>query len=164
MVHMTHKLPPINPSTVAWSTHSIHVMAANLLHCGNFTSILIHNRLCWRSSSFLVYLQNTSYSAWSYTIALNWISVASLPLHRASKSHPNLMKSYGCGPSNFVKILLSCSFHMAMFHYNLPLLRLIDTHPPVLKYPTHSLTTMARALRLLGQLQILSQRFCHCLL
>ncbi len=65
-----HKLPPKHPNIAAWSTHSIRVTAANLLHCAKFSNSFIQNRLRWRSNTFLMYLCNMFYSAQSHTTAL----------------------------------------------------------------------------------------------
>ena len=46
-----------------WSTHSIRVTAANLLHRERFSDSFIQSRLRWKSNSFLVYLRNTIYAA-----------------------------------------------------------------------------------------------------
>ena len=46
-----------------WSTHSIRVTAANLLHREQFADSFIMKRLCWRSLAFMDYLRNTIYAA-----------------------------------------------------------------------------------------------------
>ena len=46
-----------------WSTHSVRVTAANLLHRERFADSFIQKRLRWKSTSFLDYLRNTFYAA-----------------------------------------------------------------------------------------------------
>jgi hypothetical protein len=55
---------------LAWSCHSIHVTAANLLHRARFSDSYIKNRLRWRSDTFLMYLHNTFYTADQHTKAI----------------------------------------------------------------------------------------------
>ena len=54
-----------------WSTHSIRVTAANLLHRANLSDSYIQTRLRWKSDSFLMYLRNTIYAADAHTKAIN---------------------------------------------------------------------------------------------
>ena len=61
-----------------WSTHSIRVTAANLLHRANMTDSFIQKRLRWKSTTFLMYLRNTIYAANAHSKALN-ISESNLP-------------------------------------------------------------------------------------
>ena len=58
-----HNIPPKDPSLAQWSTHSVRVTAANLLHRERFADSFIQKRLRWKSTSFLDYLRNTIYSA-----------------------------------------------------------------------------------------------------
>jgi hypothetical protein len=60
-----------DPSLKLWSTHSIRVTAANLLHRANLSDSYIQTRLRWKSSSFLMYLRNTIYGADAHTKAIN---------------------------------------------------------------------------------------------
>ena len=60
-----------DPSLKLWSTHSIRVTAANLLHRANLSDSYIKTRLRWKSSSFLMYLRNTIYGADAHTKAIN---------------------------------------------------------------------------------------------
>lgn len=53
-----------------WSTHSIRVTAANLLHREQFSDSFIQKRLRWKSNSFLSYLRNTVYAADQHTLKL----------------------------------------------------------------------------------------------
>ena len=50
-----------------WSTHSVRVTAANLLHRERFADSFIQKRLRWKSTSFLDYLRNTFYAADQHT-------------------------------------------------------------------------------------------------
>ena len=69
-----------SPSLKLWSTHSIRVTAANLLHRAKFADSFIQTRLRWKSTTFLMYLRNTIYSAQAHTKALS-ISDSNLPPH-----------------------------------------------------------------------------------
>ena len=60
-----------DPSLKLWSTHSIQVMAANLLHRANLSDSYIQTRLPRKSSSFLMYLRNTIYGTDAHTKAIN---------------------------------------------------------------------------------------------
>jgi len=68
-----------------WSTHSIRVTAANLLHRANMSDSFIQSRLRWKSTSFLMYLRNTFYSATRHTKALS-ISNSNLP-HPSARTY-----------------------------------------------------------------------------
>ena len=61
-----------------WSTHSIRVTAANLLHRARFSDSFIQKRLRWRSNSFLDYLRDTTYAADQHSKHLS-ISENNLP-------------------------------------------------------------------------------------
>ena len=61
-----------------WSTHSVRVTAANLLHRANMSDSFIKSRLRWKSDTFLMYLRNTIYAARQHTAALT-ISESNLP-------------------------------------------------------------------------------------
>ena len=61
-----------------WSTHSIRVTAANLLHRANMADSFIQKHLRWKSTTFLDYLRNTIYAANAHSKALN-ISDSNLP-------------------------------------------------------------------------------------
>jgi hypothetical protein len=79
-----HNIPPKSKSLSLWSTHSIRVTAANLLHRAKFSDSFIQNRLRWKSNSFLMYLRNTFYAADAHTKGMN-ISDSNLPpLHERS--------------------------------------------------------------------------------
>jgi len=55
---------------LAWSCHSIHVTAANLLHHAKFSDSCKKNHLCWCSDTILMYLRNTFYTADQHTNAI----------------------------------------------------------------------------------------------
>ena len=63
-----------------WSSHSIRVTAACLLHRQQMSDTYIQTRLRWRSSAFLDYLRNTLYTARTHTKALH-IPANNLPLN-----------------------------------------------------------------------------------
>ena len=53
----------LEPLLKLYSTHSIRVTVANLLHMAQLSNMYIQNRLHWLSDSFKIYLQNTIYAA-----------------------------------------------------------------------------------------------------
>jgi hypothetical protein len=55
---------------LAWSSYSIRITAANLLHRARFLDSYILNCLHWRSDTFLMYLQNTFHTADQYMKAI----------------------------------------------------------------------------------------------
>jgi hypothetical protein len=64
-------LKSTDPELKRWSTHSICLTAANLLHRVRFSDSYIQNRLRWRSNAFLEYLRNTFYTAEDHAYALD---------------------------------------------------------------------------------------------
>lgn len=58
-----HNIAPNDKHLKQWTTHSIRVTAANLLHRERFADSFIQKRLRWKSTSFLMYLRNTIYAA-----------------------------------------------------------------------------------------------------
>jgi hypothetical protein len=88
-----------DPSLKLWSTHSIRVTAANLLHRANLSDSYIQTRLRWKSSSFLMYLRNTIYGADAHTKAIN--------INLGKKEQPKA--SYRTIPEEHEPILLSMS-------------------------------------------------------
>ena len=66
-----------DPDLSLWSTHSIRVTAANLLHRQNFSDSFIMQRLRWKSLAFMEYLRDTIYAATQHS-CLN-ISDSNLP-------------------------------------------------------------------------------------
>ena len=80
-----------------WSTQSIRVTAANLLHRARMTDSYIQKRLRWKSTSFLMYLRNTIYAAAEHTKAMN-ISESNLPplskrVYRELETHEKVVAS-----------------------------------------------------------------------
>ena len=69
---------PGNKQLQLWSTHSIRVTAANILHREKMSDSFIQKRLRWKSTSFLMYLRNTIYAASQHSKALR-ISDNNLP-------------------------------------------------------------------------------------
>ena len=58
-----YNLPKGDPELNNWSTLSICVTAANLLHKKQFLESHIQTRLRWKSTQFLKYLRNAVYTA-----------------------------------------------------------------------------------------------------
>lgn len=73
-----HNVSPKSEDLSRWSTHSIRVTAANLLHRAGLSDSFIQTRLRWKSTAFLMYLRNTFFSADTHTKALH-ISDTNLP-------------------------------------------------------------------------------------
>jgi hypothetical protein len=71
-------LRPNDKSLDSWTSHSIRVTAANILHRAGMSDSYIQTRLRWKSNTFLMYLRNTFYSADQHTAALD-ISNRNLP-------------------------------------------------------------------------------------
>ena len=90
-------IKPDDPSLKLWSTHSIRVTAANLLHRANLSDSYIQTRLRWKSSSFLMYLRNTIYGADAHTKAIN--------VNLGAKEQPRA--SYRTVPEEHEPILIS---------------------------------------------------------
>jgi hypothetical protein len=65
--HKALLIPAGHKSLSCWSTHSIRVTAANLLHWQLFVDSFIQMRLQWKSTLFLMYLHNTFYAAEQHT-------------------------------------------------------------------------------------------------
>ena len=59
-----------DPVVNQWSTHSIRVTAANLLHRMQLSTTCIQKRLRWKSDAFLMYLRNTIHAADAHTKAI----------------------------------------------------------------------------------------------
>ena len=72
-----------DPALQLWSTHSIRVIAANLLHRANLADSYIMTRLCWKSAEFFMYLRNTIYAADNHTKAMN-VNLGPIERQRAS--------------------------------------------------------------------------------
>jgi hypothetical protein len=69
VAHKVFDIPTDHKDLLAWSCHSIHVTATNLLHCAKFSDSYIKNRLRWCSNTFLMYLHNTFHTASQHTNA-----------------------------------------------------------------------------------------------
>jgi len=74
--HKALGIPRGDPELNRWSTHSIRVTAANLLHRQKFSDSYIQNRLRWKKDAFKLYLRNTFYTADQHTL---YISESNLP-------------------------------------------------------------------------------------
>ena len=59
--HKVLGIPRGDPELNRWSTHSIRVTAANLLHRQKFSDSYIQNILRWKKDAFKFYLRNTFY-------------------------------------------------------------------------------------------------------
>lgn len=81
------------PKLNRWSTHSIRVTAANLLHRVGMVDSYIHKCLRWLSTEFLTYLCNTIYAADAHTKAMN-VNLGPVEWQRVSytNNHPGLLK------------------------------------------------------------------------
>ena len=84
-----------DPELTKYSTHSIRVTAANVLHRANLSDSFIQMRLRWKSDTFLNYLRNTFYAASKHTKSLD-ISESNLPplserSYRELESHEKLL-------------------------------------------------------------------------
>ena len=60
-----------DPSLKLWSTHSIQVMVANLLHRANISHSYIQTHLRWKSLQLLVYLCSPIYTDDAHAKAVN---------------------------------------------------------------------------------------------
>ncbi|EJK66091.1 hypothetical protein THAOC_13004 [Thalassiosira oceanica] len=92
--HKVLGIPLDDPELQKWSTHSIRVMAANLLHRQHFSDSYFQNRLRWKSTAFKKYLRNTFYTADQHTLHLSDENLPPLPqrggLRRGSEPHERL--------------------------------------------------------------------------
>lgn len=66
-----YDIPETSEDLKKWSTHSVRVTAANLLHRAKFSDSYIKNRLRWRSDTFLMYLRNTFHTAHDHSKAMD---------------------------------------------------------------------------------------------
>ena len=92
-----YNLPMNDPELAKWSTHSIRVTAANLLHRERFSDSYIQTRLRWKSTQFLKYLRNTFYSATQHSTQLR-LSTSNLPppeerVFREPEDHEHIIAS-----------------------------------------------------------------------
>ena len=71
--HVAHKvfsIPACHKDLLAWSCHSFHITAANLLDQARFLDSYIKKCLRWHSDTFLMYLCNTFHMAEQHTKAI----------------------------------------------------------------------------------------------
>ena len=73
-----HNLKPEDPELKKWTSHSLRVTAACLLHRAKCSDSYIQTRLSWKSTSFLMYVRNTIYTAEAHTKALH-LSTNNIP-------------------------------------------------------------------------------------
>ena len=86
-------MKPSDPELLRWTSHSIRVTAANILHRQNFSDSFIQKRLRWKSTTFLMYLRNTIYHAAAHKLR---ISDCNLPpeadrQYRSAEPHESFM-------------------------------------------------------------------------
>jgi len=86
-------MKPSDPDLLRWTSHSIRVTAANILHRQNFSDSFIQKRLRWKSTTFLMYLRNTIYHAAAHKLR---ISDCNLPPeserdYRSAEPHESLI-------------------------------------------------------------------------
>ena len=85
--HHVLGLDRTSPEIKMWSTHSVRVTAANLLHRMRLSDSYIMKRLRWNSTRFLMYLRNTIHAADSHTKAIN-VQLSQQDLGSASYRQP----------------------------------------------------------------------------
>jgi hypothetical protein len=79
---------------IAWSCHSIHITATNLLHRARFSDSFIKYCLRWRSDTFLMYLRNTFYTADQHTTAITLgLDPPSRDLARPLETHETILSA-----------------------------------------------------------------------
>ena len=88
-------LKQTDPRLTKWSSHSIRVTAANLLHRAKMVDSYIQKRLRWRSNTFLDYLRNTIYAADQHSAAMD-IPDSNLPpvaerVYREDEPHEQVL-------------------------------------------------------------------------
>jgi hypothetical protein len=88
------KIPRGSNDIKLWSTHSLRVTAANLLHREKYSDSFIQTRLRWRSNTFLMYLRNTLYSATQHTRALTLSSGNLPPPHARTYREPEVLEGF----------------------------------------------------------------------
>ena len=82
-----HKKDPV---VSQWSTHSLRVTAANLLHRMQMSNSYIQKRLRWNSDRFLMYLRNTIHAADAHTKAITVkLSPSELQVASYRKAEPH---------------------------------------------------------------------------
>ena len=94
VAHKVFDIPTDHKDLLAWSCHSIHVRAVNLLHRAKFSDSYIKNRLRWHSDTFLMYLCNTFYTANQHTNAITLgLDPPSQRLARPLKPHESIIRT-----------------------------------------------------------------------
>ena len=94
VAHKVFDIPAGHKDLLAWSCHSIHVTAANLLHRAKFSDSFIKNRLRWHSDTFLMYLYNTFYTADQHTDAITLgLDPPTRGLARPLEPHETLLRT-----------------------------------------------------------------------
>ena len=66
-----YRLSPKDLNVAHWGAHSLRVMAVNLLHHAQFSSLFIKNCLCCHSDTFQMYLRNTFFVADTHSKTLD---------------------------------------------------------------------------------------------
>ena len=96
--HHVLGLSKTDPEIKLWSTHSIRVTAANLLHRMRLTDSFIMKRLRWNSDRFLMYLRNTIHAANTHTSAIN-VKMSQKDLksasYRTAEAHESIGQTSG---------------------------------------------------------------------
>ena len=94
MARKVFNIPAGHKDLLAWSCHSIHVTAANLLHRARFSDSFIRNCLRWRSDMFLVYLRNTFYMSDQHTTAITLgLDLPSRDIIRPLETHETFLSA-----------------------------------------------------------------------
>ena len=91
-----------DPVVNQWSTHSIRVTAANLLHRMQLSTTCIQKRLRWKSDLFLMYLRNTIHAADAHTKAITVkLSPSDLQAasYRKAEPHEVIVQSGAAAPA-----------------------------------------------------------------
>ncbi len=100
MAQSAHKLPVMQKDIQVWTTYSICIATANLLHCVNFFDAFIHKWLYWSNSSFFMYLRNTFYSVHSHSAVLAFDLHGLPPM--VLDTQPNQKSWLGSQPNNLL--------------------------------------------------------------
>ncbi len=141
--------------------HSIRVTAANLHNWAKFSISFIQNLLSWQSNTFLMYLQNTFYSAQSHTttFTLNLHGLPTLP--QPITGRPNPMSTSTQAVLDFFGFWFSPPHGHTLSQS--PSLKSLNAHSPVRFQHTLSLTN-GGSTELLRAVQISYLRFSNHLL
>ena len=85
--HHVLELDRATPEIKMWSTHSLRVTAANLLHRMGLSDSYIMKRLRWNSARFLMYLRKTIHATNLHRKVIN-VQILEKDLGSASYRHP----------------------------------------------------------------------------